>query len=460
MRRQVWTAVALAALGVLVTSAEVLADQPSISFGADADARPLEVIGLYPQLSNVPLVDARYPHAQADISSPDQARARASTLDPGALVDTGPSAAGQVGVPLPPLPQYPFVATAGPGTPSASGNVAGRQVGPLWVGGGSYDAQAQPQSAQAHAEGAAIKLSALPGGIAIGAGSATSSTSAGGSRVVAAVHQDLQDVTLLGAIKVAKIDSVAQATAVAGQPGEAQGQTSLSGISVLGQAATIDAGGIHLLGQTVPLPQLPIPSPPPVALPSLPAVPPVPGLPVQPPGIGPAPAGSAPPAQESPAQRWLDSLRVLGITIRLATESKVQDQGQAGYQATALEVSQRLSDGTTATVRLGGLAVQAIAQPEQAIGQGSLFSSGRSALGGAGGLPVSSAHPTGSSSKGPSAGARPQPGPLSVLVGLPLTPRGLLLGLLGLFDLALLIAIVTLLMPRRPRPPGATLVGL
>lgn len=424
MTRRLWLGLIagglLAVPGVAVAVAASDGTSSSYSLSGDADASPLEIQMVAGSFAKGPLVDARYPHAQADVASGDQASAHGSILDPGNLVQTLPYEVGANCPPPQPFPQepppggcpqfpsWPFGADADPAHPEVSGSVAGNQVGPLSFGVGEYDLSVSPEMAAATADGGRATLAAAAP-LTVTSGEASASVAAQGSAVVSQVTERLQGIVIDGLLDIASVESVAKARTEAGSKGVGSGRLTVSGVTLAGQAASIDATGVHLIGQSATLPL-------------------------------------------DPAQQALQQLQQAGVSVKLFGPQATSQSGYGAYSGSAIEVTLASpQDGSGFTILLGPAAASAVAVPFQTFAAAPLTSVGgvtTTGLGAAslpGGLPPAAA---------------PQPGGGSRvirLLGLALTPRALIVALFALMEMSLLGAGAAVLWPAPPAPPEPTL---
>jgi hypothetical protein len=405
-----------------VTALAALAPAASgVSLSGDADSSPLEATFLATTVSTTPLVDGQFPHAQADVASSVQATAHGTVFDPGALVQTLPyeinsncpppspfPATPPPVVGCPQFPAYPFEYDADSGRPHNAGSVAGNTVGPMSFAGGEYDLNVGDGAADAVASGARATL-ALPEQLTVTSGSAHANVSVQGDRVVSTVTQRLQGVVLAGVIDIGAVDSTVTTSAVAGRPGAATGTLSVSGVTVAGQAATIDQNGIHLAGQTLPLPT-------------------------------------------GQAQQVLQQLQQAGLEVKLLAPAPLVAQGHSSYDGAALQVTETAPDGSSVSVRLGGARASAVAVPFSVPPPASAGFGGPSLAAPAGTLPAAAPPPAGAAGGGSRIVLR--------LAGFALTPLQLLIALAALLEALLLAGAVTVLWPHRTAPPAPTLRAL
>jgi hypothetical protein len=249
------------------------------------------------------------------------------------------------------------------------------------------------------------------------------------------VQQSLSGITLFGQVQIDKLASTASATVGPDQPGQATGNVTVGRVTVVGQQAAIDQQGIHLLGQSAPLP-------PPASGSGTGSGLPLPGV------VRAVPAPAPPAAAVSPAQQFLSQLQAAGITIRLLTADDEPGDGQVAYRSSAVEVSEKLPDGTTVSIVLGQLSLDATSHSESGLGAGFLFDD----IGGVAAGSAAEAPASGGGAVGTALNRR--------LVSLLTTPHAVLYGLLALFLLSSLMGSVIGTLRPGARPRAATLVRL
>jgi len=426
MRRPLLALVpAIFAVG-LPAAALAASPSPSYAYGADADAAALEQTVTIVQLAGGPAVDARYPHARAVLGSPSQARARASALDPGALVESIPPQVRNcaTAIPgchggIPNFPDYPFIAESSwPSQKSAGGSVAEQDAGSATIGAGTYatSVTATGAHADAHGTGVAVGTPALSVGQADATAMATWDPTARATTTTA--RTDISSVSIAGVVDIASVTAGATARAAAGRPGDATGSLTLGAVTVAGVPASIDAAGVHLAGQAVPL----------------------------------GPATSA-------AQAALDNLRQAGITIRLLPPATVARQGQVTYTGSALEVAMPLPQGAPQfTFDLGRLSLSALAIHEAQLPAVPVLPASEvvTTIPGTAGVPGTSGPMPAGQPSGPAASGLRGP----ALARLALVPRPVLFALFAIFEAAMLGSVAALVWPRQSVAPTPTLTSL
>lgn len=425
MRRPVLLGVTIGALLAIPAATAALAAGPAaggVSLSGDANSSPVETVMLATTVSTTPLVDARYPHAQADVASSVQATAHGTILDPGALVQTLPYEINSNCPPpspfppfsppggCPPFPAYPYEYDADNGRPHNAGTVAGGTYGPLTLAAGEYDLNVGSGTADARASGGHAALAvAVP--VSVAGGFAHAQVHVAGSQVVSTVESLVHGVVIDGVLDIGAIDSTAATSAVAGRPGSARGTLAVSGVALAGQPASIDQNGIHLAGQALPLPL-------------------------------------------DPARQALQQLQQAGVSVRLLAPSQQVGAGHSVYTGSAIEVTlTSAQDGSSISIRLGGASSSTVAVPFEI-----------PALAPVGTFAGTSAAPPGGLPGGglPSSSTTPGTGGEVILrlAGFALTPRQVLLVLAGLLELSLLAAAAVILRPRADLAPRPTLGAL
>jgi len=216
------------------------------SYGANSEGAALVFKVTYSGFASLfPIVDVSLGHVSGMIDSRPNARGYAAAADPGQAIQS----LGALGVPM---PAYPFMARAEyPGDTPRSRTSAGEQA----VGPGTASGLVSEVGA---AEGPKLDASAqeasfdAPGIITAGAASTRTSLSVG-NLIRARTEVTVKDVVIGGVLRIATVHTVVESSA-GGSAGSAKGdpRVELSGVSLAGQAATIDEHGVHLLGQEAP----------------------------------------------------------------------------------------------------------------------------------------------------------------------------------------------------------------
>jgi len=273
--------------------------------------------------SMFPIVDLGVAHVSGTLDSRPNARGYASAADPGQLLQS----MGALGVPL---PAYPLVARAEYPSATTHGHssAAEQAVGPGTAQGLSSDVTA--------AAGPRLEASARAGSyeaegvLVTGAVTTRTALSAVGTAVTSRIEATVKDVLIAGALRIGEVRTSVEAVA-GGRPGSAKGTPSIefSGVSVSGQAASIDDQGVHLAGQDVP--------------------------------------GSAAGGAVSSAT---DSLAASGVSVRLGgvVSTASPDGSVAAASAEGLLISVTLPDGSVVAYRIGWAAASAGARLAEPVG--------------------------------------------------------------------------------------------
>lgn len=191
-----------------------------------------------------PPVDIGAPDAYTTIASGPQTFARASVLDPGDLLANPDaflslaSSSYRAGT----LPAYPFRVSAesGVGAPTAESN-----PGP------GLDARVSATGAGSTAE-AVMPAASAPAVATVGSMTAHTTTETDGATVGVTARSEITGFNLLGVVRIDSVVTDLTATSD-GTRTTFGGGTSVVGATVLGQAVTIDADGIHQARGSAPL---------------------------------------------------------------------------------------------------------------------------------------------------------------------------------------------------------------
>lgn len=185
------------------------------------------------------LVDVTAGFATSALRDGGSAESLASALYPGDLVSNGPNLLCQELFPCPVAPPgYPLLADAAyPTQPESSAT-----MGPV-----SARASASAVRTEARADGAA-----LPAAAPVTWATAMSTTRAWVSEGTAHVlaHSALQDVAI-GPVRIAALDSTDLVDLPVGRQPVSHPLVTVAGVTVNGQAATLDQKGLHVAGQDV-----------------------------------------------------------------------------------------------------------------------------------------------------------------------------------------------------------------
>jgi hypothetical protein len=209
------------------------------------------------------LVDDAAGYAASAYDSSGSSEAQAATLYPGNLVVQGPSLLcedvfGSDPFPACPVapPAYPLLADASyprSKVAHAQTNQAPIGSGPLVLTPAYADAEAAADSNEGTTAGAALSLlSGSPAAVTVGAATARSTLHSTAGDITMHVESAVSDVTIAGMVHIASVQAVDDITVrSAGKPVDHPAIT-ISGVTVAGQAASIDGDGIHIAGQNGP----------------------------------------------------------------------------------------------------------------------------------------------------------------------------------------------------------------
>ncbi len=184
------------------------------------------------------LADLGAPDALATITSGPSTFARAGVLDPGDLIANPDAAlALMMGAAYPAgtIPRYPYriSANSSTGDPPVESTPAPGLSAHVRASGGSSEARA------AYAE------SAAPGLVRVGSALAEATTETDGSTVTIRARSELGGIDIVGLLEIEALVTEVTATSD-GTETKLVGGTTVTGASLLGQAVTIDADGVHL----------------------------------------------------------------------------------------------------------------------------------------------------------------------------------------------------------------------
>lgn len=192
-------------------------------------------VGLLPLPS---LVDIGAPDALATIASGPSTFARAATADPGDIV-ANPNALLALAVAGYPggVPEYPYrlTASSGTGAPSA-------ELSPAPGLGIKVAADERGSVAQA-----TLPVFEAPAILNFGTVTSRATTTTDGSSVTVHARTELNDVDILGLVKIESIVTDVTASSDGGAS-KVEGGTTVAGATLLDQPVTIDADGVHVAG--------------------------------------------------------------------------------------------------------------------------------------------------------------------------------------------------------------------
>jgi hypothetical protein len=211
-------------------------------FDVSADATGIGASFGDPKSQPYPVAAGLVPNSVAQLSAGPSGQAQSSILWPGPLLGNAGSLANVIGTPLPPEVvanlNFPVVARANAG------------------GGGREEKTLGPMHAVVDAKGSRA-TTALTDFNAPGVASAArvltqSETSADAGKASSRATSELQGVDIAGAVKIGRVRTVATGT-TDGVRATTDHAVEVTGVSVGGQAATIDADGLHVGGTAVPV---------------------------------------------------------------------------------------------------------------------------------------------------------------------------------------------------------------
>lgn len=196
-------------------------------------------------------------YAAASFDSGGASAALAAPVFPGRLVAEGPTllCTQLFDCPQQP-PPYPLLAEASyPRHQHDRADASGQKMGggpftvtPLEA---TATASARANSSRSVAGGSTL-LAGTPGEVTIGASAATSSVRLDGGQLAVRVTSAVSDITIAGLVHIDSITSVDTVSLPATARPTDRPHITVAGVTVAGQAATIDERGIHVAGQDGP----------------------------------------------------------------------------------------------------------------------------------------------------------------------------------------------------------------
>jgi hypothetical protein len=191
-----------------------------------------------------PTLQTELAYSEAEFTAGPSSHALSSILWPGpTFADGGPSFCPQYNVPFD-CPAYPVRAEAfTPGAPHRSKN---DQYGP------NTTMQAKAGTSTADASTTMESSDQAKPAVVTGDFSSSSSTTLAGDQAISVGTAHVSDVTIAGVVHVDSILSTAKAV-TNGKNGVVSGKTEVSGVTVNGQAVTVDRKGVHVGGHSVPV---------------------------------------------------------------------------------------------------------------------------------------------------------------------------------------------------------------
>ena len=203
------------------------------------------------------LFDDAVAYAAGDYDSGGSSEALAAPAFPGRLVVQGPQLLCSEIFDCPATPpSYPLLADASyPRRPHDKATASGSPMGsgPFVVTPLVAAATAGPAGNSGTTTGAQTSLLAgTPGAVTIGASSATSTVTEikSGLRVLVTSH--VSDISIAGTVHIASVSARDDIVIAAGKKPVDTPSVTVSGVTVAGQAASIDDRGVHLLGNDGP----------------------------------------------------------------------------------------------------------------------------------------------------------------------------------------------------------------
>ena len=263
---------AAALLGQLPLGAGADTGNRLITYGAAAESWGVDIrvvpVALREEVQDV--TDDATPHTTVEINATPHAFADAAFFDPGASARSGPALVnGQLYVNHAPpvVPNYPYTATttsdagnprdvnAGtsanytpePGLPAPFSTVAVPGV-PAPTGFGTGTATAHADASPKAVATAAVSYDDA-GGVSTGSSSGSSTATQAGGVVTAITVATIKDITVAGALHIGSETVTASASVDGSGNQKSAGEVTYNDVTVAGQPATIDQGGIHVQGQ-------------------------------------------------------------------------------------------------------------------------------------------------------------------------------------------------------------------
>jgi len=182
-------------------------------------------------------------HSQFEMDA-GSGHAIASALWPGSTAANAPSALHDVDDRFPLLPNYPVLAESFfPAT--------GSQKSSATLDAGVYTMRSECGDGSASAS---ARSTEVEGQLETGAASSRTTGTAEGGTAVAAARASVSNIDLLGGlVQISKVTSVAEAS-TDGTTGEVTGRTLVTGLTIQGVEMSVDADGVHLPDNDVPIP--------------------------------------------------------------------------------------------------------------------------------------------------------------------------------------------------------------
>ena len=196
-----------------------------------------------PTSSPYPVAAGLVPNTVAELTAGPSGQAQSSVLWPGPLAGNAGSLANVIGTPLPPEvvsnANYPVVARAS----SAAGGTDEDTLGPMHAKVAGSDSSASTT----------LSNVAAPGVVTAAKVVTTSHSFLDGGKPTSIGESVLEGVTVAGGVlSIGSIHTIAQGTTDGAQAPTSQ-KVTVAGVTVNGQAATIDRSGLHVSGGAVPV---------------------------------------------------------------------------------------------------------------------------------------------------------------------------------------------------------------
>ena len=253
-------AAAACALGLLVPVVAASPASADVFFQAQATATAVHVtITQQPadSIITASLIDDAVGYAASDFDSSGSSEAQAAPAYPGKLVVQGPGLLCSELFPCPAAPPaYPLLADASyPRNPTDKATLNQQQAGS-----GPFALTPLTATAQAGQDGntgttsaaSAAILAGTPVAVTVGSSRSTSSVGSTANALTVHVASVLHDIDVGGLVHISAVDAADDITVTSGKRPIDRPDITVSGVTVAGQAATIDDRGIHIAGQQGP----------------------------------------------------------------------------------------------------------------------------------------------------------------------------------------------------------------
>lgn len=211
------------------------------------------------------IVDATLGYATGDFATGGDSSAGAAAFYPGNLVAQGPSLFCQEVIPDIPgascpgqLANFSYPLLAQASYPTAPRGSAGAGTGP--VGGKGLPAAATPAPASATASASGnssdtslargLFFTTTPAAVSVGSASSTETSAATSESAAVTVTTTLKNVTIGGLLRIATLKTADSVVVNASGAVTDQPRTTLAGVTLAGQPASIDESGVHAAGRS------------------------------------------------------------------------------------------------------------------------------------------------------------------------------------------------------------------